>query len=167
MKKVHFVDTSVLCNLLDVPNKNNDAEKVRCELAQIIAAGEILILPVVSIIETGNHIAHIDNGQIRRSVAQKFAEYLRDTAEGVAPWRISPFGWNPDVLKIFAEKFPELAMCEIGIGDLSIINEFHQYKASTPGVSVRIWSTDTHLQGYDYTAPEIGRSRSQHRRLNK
>lgn len=86
---VRFIDTSVMANMLKIPGKCNAAESVQEEFKQVIEAKEVLILPIATIIETGNHIAHIDSGNIRRTIAQKFGEYLRKTAEGEAPENIS------------------------------------------------------------------------------
>lgn len=157
MRKVHFVDTSVLLNLLDVPNRNADAVQVKDELRLLVQRKETIILPVASIIETGNHIAHVDDGRIRRGLAQKFGEFLRDTADGKAPWRLSSLAWGGETLHWFADNFTDYASGEVGIGDLSIIHEFNTYLLKTPGVSARIWSTDGHMQGYDHAEREIGR----------
>lgn len=67
---VRFIDTSVMANMLKIPGKCNAAESVQEEFKQVIEAKEVLILPIATIIETGNHIAHIDSGNIRRTIAQ-------------------------------------------------------------------------------------------------
>lgn len=85
---VRFIDTSVMTNMLEIPGRCKDVKSVQEELKKVIEAKEVLILPIATIIETGNHIAHIDNGNIRRTIAQKFGEYLRKTAEGEAPWQL-------------------------------------------------------------------------------
>lgn len=158
MKQVHFVDTSILCCLLEIPSFC--AEKymdVQEELVRIINQGETLILPIASIIETGNHIAHINDGHKRRYIAQKFANYLQDTADNKAPWSLMHLEWTPEDLRKFAQEFPEQAMRQVGFGDMSIIDAFNDYRQRTPGVSVRIWSIDQHLSSYIYEAPPIGR----------
>ena len=50
-RRVEFVDTSVLCNLLDVPGKNQDRKNVLRALEERRACD--LILPVTAVIETG------------------------------------------------------------------------------------------------------------------
>lgn len=62
--------------------------EVEGDLLSIINRSETLILPIASIIETGNHIAHISDGSIRRAIARSFAQYLRDTADDTAPWSL-------------------------------------------------------------------------------
>ena len=63
---VRFMDTSIVMNLLEIPGMCQDAEKVKKEFNQAVEAKETLILPVSTIIESGNHIAHIADGHIRR-----------------------------------------------------------------------------------------------------
>lgn len=157
MKQVHFVDTSILCCLLRLPNFCEMYMEIEEELLGIISRGETLILPIASIIETGNHIAHISDGTTRRAIARKFAEYLRDTADNRAPWSLMHMEWTPDDLRKFADMFPDQAMRQIGFGDMSIIDAYEDYIKRTPGVSVRIWSTDAHLTAYSFNAPAIGR----------
>ncbi|TEB13779.1 hypothetical protein [Pelotomaculum propionicicum] len=158
MRQVHFVDTSILCCLLRVPKFCDDKYmEVEEELLSIINRSETLILPIASIIETGNHIAHISAGNTRRLIAQKFAQYLRDTADNKAPWSLINLEWTPDDLRKFAEMFPDQAMRQVGFGDMSIIDAYEDYIRRTPGVSVRIWTTDKHLMAYRHDAPVIGR----------
>lgn len=66
---VRFIDTSVMMNLLEVPEMCSDAEKIKEEWIEVLKAEDVLILPIATIIETGNHIAHISNGNIRRKIA--------------------------------------------------------------------------------------------------
>ncbi|TYO96923.1 hypothetical protein LX24_00733 [Desulfallas thermosapovorans DSM 6562] len=55
MRQVHFVDTSILCCLLRLPDFCDIYMEIEEEFLSIIGCGETLILPVASIIETGNH----------------------------------------------------------------------------------------------------------------
>lgn len=41
-------------------------------------ANDMLIMPASTIIETGNHIAHISDGTIRRKIALKFMIWSTD-----------------------------------------------------------------------------------------
>lgn len=146
---VRFIDTSVMVNLLEVPNLCNDAEAVKGEWKEVLQTGDVLILPIATIIETGNHIAHISNGNIRRTIAGKFGEYLRKTAEGEAPWQLYGIELDKAGLLYLADHIEENALCEIGIGDMSIVYAYKQYKEKTPAIgSIMIWSTDKHLQSY-------------------
>lgn len=62
MRDVYFIDTSVLLNILSVPNRNQCESQIKNELMEYVRRNVVLILPLATIIETGNHIAHIDNG---------------------------------------------------------------------------------------------------------
>lgn len=64
---VRFIDTSILLNILDVPDRNQNKDEVVKEFKTLIGSQtETLILPLATIIETGNHIAHIGSGNVRR-----------------------------------------------------------------------------------------------------
>ncbi len=62
---VWFVDTSIFANLLDVPGRAQQRDRVRREQREWAAARCGLVLPVATVIETGNHIAQLANGQCR------------------------------------------------------------------------------------------------------
>lgn len=149
MMNVRFIDTSVMMNLLEVPEMCSDAEKIKEEWIEVLKAEDVLILPIATIIETGNHIAHISNGNIRRKIAIKFGEYLRKTAEGEAPWQLYGIEMDKEGLLYLADHIEENALWEIGVGDMSIVYAYKQYKEKTPAIgSIMIWSTDKHLQSY-------------------
>lgn len=146
---VRFIDTSVMLNLLEVPEMCSDAEAVKEQWKEVLKTEDVLILPVATIIETGNHIAHISNGNARRTIAGKFGEYLRKTAEGEAPWQLYGVELDKEGLLYLADHIEENAIQRIGVGDMSIIYAYEQYKEKTPAIgTIMIWSTDTHLQGY-------------------
>ena len=146
---VRFIDTSVMMNLLEVPGRCTDSEMIKEEFRQVIDNKEILILPIATIIEAGNHIAHISNGNSRRTIASKFGEFLRKTAEGKAPWKLYGKELENEGLLYLADHIEENAMQQVGVGDMSIIHAYEQYKSNTPGIGrIMIWSTDKHLQGY-------------------
>ena len=85
---VKFIDTSVMLNLLEVPNMCSDSDKVKMQWKRNLESNDVLIMPSATIIETGNHIAHISNGNKRREIAKRFGEFLRKTANGEAPWEL-------------------------------------------------------------------------------
>ena len=72
MPNVVFVDTSVLCNLLPVPGFDQNAGEVREQMSARLKHDESLfILLITTVIETGNHIAQIKNGDARRRTAER------------------------------------------------------------------------------------------------
>ncbi|WP_371780877.1 hypothetical protein [Streptosporangium subroseum] len=90
-RRVEFVDTSVLCNLLDVPGKNQDRKNVLRTLEEKRACD--LILPVTAVIETGNHIAQLSDGRLRRQYADKLSKLLELVIIGEAPWVLHTVEW--------------------------------------------------------------------------
>ena len=149
--RVRFIDTSIIMNLLEIPYMCADAGKIRAEFKMAVENGEILILPFSTIIESGNHIAHISDGTIRRARALKFKEFLEKTAKNEAPWKLYGVKLEKDDLLALADKFPDYALkYEMGLGDMSIIHFYEKYKEETPAVGhIMIWSTDRHLSGYE------------------
>lgn len=147
---VRFIDTSILLNILDIPNMNSHRSVVLQDFQQLIQDdNQVLILPLATIIETGNHIAHIANGQVRRQKAALMAEYLMNTAAGEAPWQYYGEELEIDDLLQLAKDFPDSAMQGTGIGDLSIIRAYEKYKQNVPAIgNIMIWSVDAHLAGF-------------------
>ena len=151
--KVHFIDTSVLAVVLDLPGFCDSSEikkKISEELKHIInEKNECLILPFATIIETGNHIAHCNDGRIRRSLAEKFSEVIEKTINNEMPWQYYGQQLTSEDLHIICKDFPDKAMCGVGFGDMSIIRAYERYKDETPAVSeIRIWSLDEHFASY-------------------
>jgi predicted nucleic acid-binding protein len=62
---VRFIDTSIMANLLKIPHKSQNHDKIKREFIKAINTGDTLILPISTIIETGNHIAHIEKTRQR------------------------------------------------------------------------------------------------------
>ena len=118
---VRFMDTSIVMNLLEIPKMCSDAEKIKAEFDYVVKERETLILPMSTIIESGNHIAHIADGTVRREKAMKFQEFLRKTAKEEAPWTLYGVELSKEDLLILADEFPEKALqMKMGIGDMSI-----------------------------------------------
>lgn len=52
-----ILDTSVFVEILGVPGKSQDRETVLAQLEVWVEQGASLLLPMATVIETGNHIA--------------------------------------------------------------------------------------------------------------
>lgn len=147
--RVHFIDTSVFVNIIDVPNMNDQRGTVMKELKELLKNRnkEKMILPFATIIETGNHIAQNGNGQQRRKSAEFFCQIIKKTLNGEAPWTYYGEQLREDDLNKICAEFPDAAMQGEGFGDLSIIHSYNRYKEETPAISeIRIWSLDKHLK---------------------
>lgn len=95
--RVYFIDTSVLDNLLEIPKKSQDREQVKNDFSKRQSENSRFILPITAVIETGNHIAQLSDGQVRRAIAEKFSQMLELTAQRQAPWILHDFQWNKGI----------------------------------------------------------------------
>lgn len=158
---VSIIDTSILCNVINIPNMNQNHQEVIKELVALQQdRRQTLILPLATIIETGNHIAHIADGNIRRARALVMAELIQRTVNDKAPWTYYGKEFEREELLEISNAVVDHAVREIGIGDLSIIQVYRTYKETVPAIgSIRIWSLDHHLQAYFEEMPSVRRRR--------
>ncbi len=151
MSKIHFVDTSVLTELLNIPGFNKRHKQIIAEYLQLEGNGDIFVLPVAVLVETGNHIAHVSDGNMRYQIAGKLASLVKGAMDGKNSWNIAP-EIPPDVLEAILAQLPAQTQQGRGFGDVSIIEQFNDYwKNKQPIGEMRIWSLDTHLSGYSQT----------------
>lgn len=151
MREVYFMDTSILVNILQIPGMSQCQERVMEDLKDYISRRAVLILPLATIIETGNHIAHISNGDIRLKCAKKMATFLQKTVAGEAPWTYNKNELGAEELLHIASAFPEAALqLGMGTGDLAILEAYRKYKREYGRfIQVSIWSLDKHLKAYE------------------
>lgn len=154
MPNVVFVDTSVLCNLLPVPGFDQNAGEVREQMSARLKHDESLfILLITTVIETGNHIAQIKNGDARRRTAERFSEMLDLIIKKKAPWTLHDIAWNKTFLEMLMEgagtgtSYVDHASARVGTGDLCILTECEQYRQRTK-MDATIWSLDQALAAY-------------------
>lgn len=151
MSKVNFVDTSVMTCLLDIPGKNQQYIEVKGEYNKLLDEGDSFVLTAAVLVETGNHIAHVSDGQKRRQIAEKFVNFVTSAIDRQHGWNVIP-EIKPETLKIIIEGLPDGAMRGIGFGDLSIVQQFEEYWQNRQPIGyMRIWSIDAHLSRYSYT----------------
>lgn len=151
MNKVHFIDTSVLTNLLNVPGKNERYNEAKKEYEILARAGDSFVLPIAVLVETGNHIAHASNGSARRDCALKLVTIVEKAIKAEDNWNIVP-SIPVEVMSRIMEQFPDKAMAATGFGDVSIVEQFEEYwKSKQPIGEMRIWSFDMHLSSYSHT----------------
>ena len=148
MSSIVIVDTSVLLNIIDVPDRNQRKAEVLDRLATLIDNGDHLFIPMAAIVEVGNHIAHVDNGAQRRAAAARFVKEVRSALADEAPWKPVNFPSNQDVLR-WLDAFPESAMRGLGMGDLSIRQEWEACCSKYALSRVWVWTLDADLAGLD------------------
>jgi hypothetical protein len=151
---VWFVDTSVLCNLLPVPGRDQDRMTVTRDMKSMQDAGDNFVLPVTTVIETGNHISQVKDGRQRREAATTFVKVLDLVRQERAPWRLHAFGWNEKFLESVIEGaetgvgLVDHATLGMGCGDLCVLAERAIYRRRTGITDVRVWTIDKQLRSH-------------------
>ena len=160
MRRVLILDTSILCVWLRVPGKDTcgpdhdrwDTPRVEDHIREATEGGATLVLPLASIIETGNHISQIPGNRYQKAV--ELAAVLRDTADEKTPWAAftdQSVLWGPDQLRTLADEWPQLAVQRLSIGDATIkhVAEFY----ARTGCRVEILTGDHGLKAHQPAAP--------------
>lgn len=158
MNSICLIDTSIFLNLLDVPSRNESKEIIFQNFQEYIEAGCIFLLPMATILETGNHIAQNGDGNIRRKTASLFVKAVLDAFAGEAPWRPMEFPTTQEMSTWLAE-FPDQAgrnktsqkLEGMSLGDFSIIQDFQKTCQKFAMSEVFIWSLDQDLSRYIQT----------------
>jgi hypothetical protein len=160
MKKVLLLDTSILCILLEVPgmddcgpdhdkwDKTRVAEKIQAEEREKTT----FVLPLASIIETGNHISQAAHS--RRERGQSLAELMIKSANQLSPWAAfseQSMLWSPEKLIHLANTWPDLADQKLSLADATI-KDVAEYYAQM-NYSVEILTGDQGLKAYEPVAP--------------
>ena len=153
MGEIVIVDTSILLNVLNVPGLNQDREVVFKQFAECIDRHATLLVPLGAVLEVGNHIARISDGNKRWHHAKIFRDQMGKALKGEAPWALIPLPDHKQLVS-WLNDFPNSAMQGAGLVDLSIIKAWEATRERHHMSRVRIWSLDSHLQGYD--EPGVG-----------
>lgn len=148
---VTMVDTSVLCELLQVPGKCSPsrAAEVAAEADRRWLAGERFVIPITAVIETGNHIAQA--GGNRYDVAGRLVRLLKVAISEESHWRVLTTRFGPGFLAALCDgdstgqSLEALAAAKVGAGDIAILVERDQFLASTAVPGVQVWTFDEGL----------------------
>ncbi|MCB9280272.1 MAG: hypothetical protein H6562_15370 [Lewinellaceae bacterium] len=145
---IWIIDTSILLNVLDVPQYNQNRDEVLRNFRLRIKRVDTFLLPFTSILETGNHIAHINNDGQRLQFAEKLKKTVSDSINGDAPWKTLRFPEHKDLIE-WMDSFPYSAQKRVGLGDHVIIKQWEEQCKRFRAYVVKIWALDNHLQGYE------------------
>lgn len=160
MRRVLIMDTSILCVWLQVPGKemcgpdNDQWDKKRVDrlLKAEEARDTTLVLPLATIIETGNHIAHARTR--RYETAQALAALMIAAADAQTPWAAFTHQaefWSPDGLRTLAARWPDQAKAQLSIGDATIVTVAEYY--ARMGNRVEILTGDAGLKQHQPSIP--------------
>ncbi len=133
MNSICLIDTSIFLEILNVPNYNQHRASILQDFQTYTQSGCTFLLPMATILETGNHIAQNGDGTMRRKTAIRFVEQVKGAFTGVAPWKPTTFPNTAEILE-WIDKFPDQAGKNkapnkqegTSFGDISIIQEFHK-----------------------------------------
>lgn len=153
---VVFIDTSVLLNILKVPDKAQNVEAVKAQLTSYHQNGSTLLLPITAVIETGNHIAQIKGHKYeKKTCAQKFSDMLGAVSTGDAPWAPNELTWNSTfITRIISgvntgQRLEHLLEAgRFGAGDLAILAEAQEYKDRSRISKVEIWTLEDEIYSF-------------------
>jgi hypothetical protein len=160
MRHVIIFDTSILCVWLGIPGmevcgstENRwDKERVAMRIEAGFQERALFVLPLATLIETGNHIAQASHS--RKVLADALADLLRKSADRETPW--AAFSeqsalWLPESLKKLADSWPLLATQQISFGDATIKDVAELY--SRMGFATEILTGDQQLKAHEPVAP--------------
>lgn len=131
MPRYLIIDTSILCVYLRVPlmttcGRADDVwtfDRVTTVIEQAKGRNTSLVLPLATLIETGNHISQIKGHDIL-PYAEALASLIQDSVNSVNPWdafSVQSELWNTEELQRYAEEWPQMATQKISLGDASIV----------------------------------------------
>ena len=150
---VLVIDTSILCVWLAVPHLDTcgpdtdrwDKPRVDALIDEHLTKGATLVLPLASIIETGNHIAQ--NKGDRFVLAERLCGLVRKAVDGTAPYAAfseQSVLWEREHLQRLTTEWPSLAARSISLADATIRDVAHFY--ARRGVDVHTLTGDKGLQ---------------------
>ena len=159
-RRIVVVDTSVLCCLLKVPTKDTagskddlwDCARVEQTLRNEEGEGSTFVLPIATLIETGNHIAN-SPGE-KHEVAVALMQILSKTLSASAPWAAfadQEILWSTEKVDSLCREWPRLAVSGLTIGDATIKNVADYYAEA--GMTVQILTADQGLKAYEPAVP--------------
>lgn len=101
---IWIIDTSVFCNLLDIPGRNQNRDEVKKMFKEMVAHGDSFLLPYTVILETGNHLGQTQGNRFK--IAENFMNIIKDTLEHNAPWEFLTFPGEENFWR-WIKDFPE------------------------------------------------------------
>ncbi len=164
MADICILDTSIILNILNVPNKNQHRIKIIDVFKTYAESNCRFIIPFVVAVEVGNHISQNGNGVTRRQTARRFVDMMQSTFSGELPFEISDFDLKGE-WQVWISEFVDRAGQNktatkpnegMSLTDLSIIKEYEDIESKNKAnkrkrVKVFIWSLDSDLIPYGHS----------------
>ena len=154
MKETRFIDTSILLEILEVPDKCGNPDKFKKEFAEFAMQPHAsVIIPISVLIETGNHINQIkSNPQVKQTVIKKFLDILDLFIKSDNPWFFYGYDFTADDIERVIEMYKTYRYIGPGVGDIFILDAYTEYVSNlrnggNQNHKIEIWTLDQHLQG--------------------
>lgn len=156
--KILIIDTSILCVYLKVPQieecgKDGDKwnyDRVSQKIEEEGRHNTRFVLPLATIIETGNHIAHT-SGDNKYKLVNAFADLVEKTIDEETPW--IAFSRQAELLqgenlRNLLSKWRSSSIIESqSLGDASIADVANEFLKM--GKTVEIFTGDSGLKNYE------------------
>lgn len=149
MTAIWIVDTSILLELLDIPGFCQDRERITKDYQRRLRNGDRFQLPMGVVIETGNHIADVKDGTLRRDRAVQFEGLVRRTVERGRTWQILRLP-EPHEFADWCTQFPDEVMRGLSLVDAMLVRTWETTRRRGNMFRVAIWTKEHRLMGYDY-----------------
>lgn len=155
-RKILILDTSILCVWMKVTGKETCGsgesmltyDIVNAKIEEEKEKGTTFVLPIASIIETGNHIAHSSGDKYQ--AASCLVDIINKSADEESPWAaFTQQGnlWQNEALKELALRWQETVVSGQSLGDASIVDVANYY--SQADFEVEIFTGDAGLKAYE------------------
>ncbi len=130
-----------------------DKESVTRKLENEISQKTVLVLPLATILETGNHITQARSQQY--ALAQELAKIMMAAADETTPWAAfaeQSVLWEAEGLKKLATEWQTLVSQRTSLGDatIKVLAEHYVQKL----YQVEIMTGDEGLKSYEPTPPD-------------
>ncbi len=160
-RNIAIFDTSLLCCWLGVPGRDRtgsgsnswDSTRVSDLVEEELQKGSTIVLPLATIIETGNHISQAPSERYRH--ATEFSKHLKSAVQSQSPWAAftdQSILWGTDRMLLLATEWPKLANAKMSLGDATIKYVADYYAEA--GFDVKILTSDEGLRAYEPKRPE-------------
>ncbi|WP_091117259.1 hypothetical protein [Nocardioides psychrotolerans] len=148
-----FIDTSVFANLIEVNGNSQDRASVLEQFDAFVNSGARFVLPITTIVETGNLIFYA--GGDPRPAAERLVGALSAAQEVNPPWTVRAVDWDlgfvaalidgdstgSSLVDLISDK-------RMASGDVAILVERDRFRDETAYTDVRVWSLDSQLQAF-------------------
>lgn len=162
MRKALILDTSLLCAYLQVPGKETcgpaddrwGPERVTAKIEQARQQGATLVLPLATVVETGNHIAQAPRERYER--AQALVQIITEAADARSPWAAldaQAAQWGGASLKESVAPWPQDAARGLSLGDALILRVAALY--AELGFHVELLTGDCQLKSLEPPPPRL------------